>query len=222
MPVKNRIKSYAEGAVYHIYSRGLDEREVFVDEADFLKYESILKEYLEGKIETKFKERPYIVKRKEEMNLKQEVVLLAYCLMPTCLHLLVRQNDERGITKLMRRVGTTYVMYFNKRHGRRGQLFDGTYKAVKVDSKNQIVHLTRLIHLKPGISITRRFGPVATTSAMLPEQYLYSSWQKKSWVASEEVKKIWREVHDDHDSFENWVSDQKVNSWEVVGELMME
>ncbi|QQS18605.1 transposase [Candidatus Saccharibacteria bacterium] len=54
-----------------------------------------------------------------------EVQLLAYCLMPNHFHLLLYQESDRGVEKLMRRVTTGYVMYFNNRYARVGGLFSG-------------------------------------------------------------------------------------------------
>ena len=49
----------------------------------------------------------------------------------------------------MRRLLTTYAMYFNRRNSRVGYLFQGSYKAVLVDSDSYLLHLSRYIHLNP-------------------------------------------------------------------------
>jgi len=129
MPSKNRVKEYLNGTIYHIYNRGIDGREIFKEGADYEYFLSILKKYLdkyEEVVSDRFKsERPYIRKHKQAMNLNQEIEMLAYCLLPDHFHFLIRQQKTVGITKLMRRVMTNYVMYFNKKYKRRGNLCEG-------------------------------------------------------------------------------------------------
>ena len=62
-------------------------------------------------------------------------------------HLLLYQVTESGVRELMTSVLTAYTMYFNKRHKRRGPLFESTFKAVIVLEDTQLMHITRYIHL---------------------------------------------------------------------------
>lgn len=143
MPTRNRIKLYKKGGLYYIYSRGIEKLEVFAEDADY-------KFFLELA-------RRYAVK----------IELVAYCLLPTSIHLIVRQEEEKGITSFMRRVNTAYVMYFNNKYRRRGTLFEGSYKAVSVDEE-ELADFVRFVHAKPLELSTRRFGIVETRN-------LYSS-----------------------------------------------
>lgn len=62
---------------------------------------------------------------------------------------LLRQNDDSGISKYLANFQNSYVKYFNVKHKRTGSLFDRQFKAVLVESENQLLHLTRYIHLNP-------------------------------------------------------------------------
>jgi len=63
-------------------------------------------------------------------------------------HILLYQNDdEKSVTRLMTSLMTAYTAYFNKRHKRRGSLFESTYKAVLIIEDSQLMHITRYIHL---------------------------------------------------------------------------
>lgn len=189
MPAKFRIKEYKENGIYHIYNRGIEGREIFLDEADYEKLEEILAKYLTENVaepNSRFKgEKPYRARHKTEMNLKEEIEVWAYCLMPNHFHLLVRQRNSDGIVKLMRRVMTYYVMYFNQRYHRQGTLFAGVYKAVEVKDEQAALRLSRYIHLNPGQTSVKRFGLVATTTGSRPEDYLYSSYQ--SYLQKREI-----------------------------------
>ena len=69
--------------------------------------------------------------------------------MPNHFHLLLYQNDETAIAEFMRTLCTSYTMYFNRRNERVGHLFQGRYKARKIDSDAYNLHITRYIHLNP-------------------------------------------------------------------------
>lgn len=181
MPSKNRIKTYKSGGVYHIYNRGIEGREIFTNEQDYEMFLKILENYSSDKKaseDTIYKrERPYLSKHRSEMKLSDEIEILAYCLMPDHYHLLVWQKNEDGITKLLRRVVTSYVMYFNQRYKRNGPLFENIYRAVLVEDEHQILELSRYIHMNPVSRQVRRFGLVETNSGIAPEYYIYSSYK---------------------------------------------
>lgn len=197
MPAKNRIKKYKEGGYYHIYNRGVDRREIFRDEQDYKTFLFTLKRYLEpylGEVREGFKkDRPSILTHKQRMSLDGEVDLLAYCLMPNHFHLLVKQRSKNGITKLVRRVCTNYSMYFNRKHGRKGVLFEGIYKAVMVTGEKQLINLSCYIHLNPVNVVKKRYGLIETVVGSKAEEYLYSSYRKylgleqAAWVKPEGI-----------------------------------
>lgn len=47
----------------------------------------------------------------------------------------------------MRSIITSYVGYFNKKHDRVGNLFQGVFKATKIDNDAYLWHISRYIHL---------------------------------------------------------------------------
>lgn len=200
MPAKFRVKRYIEDGVYHIYNKGVDGRDIFLDDVDFNKFEEILGKYLTRQPsgdDNRFKgDRPYRVRHKQEMNLKEEIEIWAYCLMPNHFHLLIKQKNEKGIVKLMRRVMTYYVMYFNQKYHRQGTLFSGVYRAVNIEEGIPALKLSRYIHLNPVQRSVKRFGPVETVTGSRPGDYLYSSYQaylKKRdipWVNMSSLVKI--------------------------------
>ena len=80
------------------------------------------------------------------------VEILCYCLMPNHFHFLLRQLKERGITRFMTRFTDSYAKYFNTKHKRNGPLFQGRFKAVRIEDDNQLLHVSRYIHLNPVVS----------------------------------------------------------------------
>ena len=53
------------------------------------------------------------------------------------------------MANLMRRLLTGYVVSFNKRHRRSGQLFQNRYKSIICDEEVYFTELVRYIHLNP-------------------------------------------------------------------------
>ncbi len=142
MPSRNVVREYAPDNYYHVYNRGVEKRVVFLDDQDYTVFLGLLKRYLgEGKRDKKT--------RKKFPKLNNEVQLLAYCLMPNHFHLLFYQTTTDGVSRLMRRLTTGYVMYFNGRYNRVGGLFQGPYKASRITAEGYLHHISRYIHLNP-------------------------------------------------------------------------
>jgi putative transposase len=157
MPARNSVKTYVQNGYYHIYNRGVEKRNIFIDEQDYKVFLGYLKEYLSpppknDKIEKKsfilqgrtFKGVPRIPK-----NHYDRVELLCYCLMPNHWHMLIKQLSQKPISEFVRSLMTRYSMYFNKKYDRVGALFQGKYKAVLVNDEPYLLHLSRYIHLNP-------------------------------------------------------------------------
>lgn len=77
------------------------------------------------------------------------VEILSFCLMPTHFHFLLKQEKEEGIYNFIRQFTDSYTRYFNIRHKRRGPLFEGRFKAIKVETGTQLLQISRYIHLNP-------------------------------------------------------------------------
>ncbi len=155
MPHKYSVKSYVPNSIYHAFNRGVNKTDIFIDDQDYRVFLHLLKYYL-SPVENLSSTHPIlevsdvkILRPRPLANLEKEVNLLAYCLMPNHFHLLIQQCTVDGMTKLLRRISTTYAMYINKRHHRIGYLFQGSYKAVLVDQDNYLLHLSRYIHRNP-------------------------------------------------------------------------
>jgi len=157
MPAKNALKIYVAGGFYHVYNRGVEKRKVFMEQVDYKVFLRYLKIYLSPKKELmrELRDTPSLINlAKQELfqlismnNFYKRIDLLSYNLLPNHFHLLVRQKEKTDIEFFMRSLGTKYVVYFNKKYHRVGTLFQGVYKAVLVETEEQLLHLSRYIHL---------------------------------------------------------------------------
>jgi REP element-mobilizing transposase RayT len=74
--------------------------------------------------------------------------VLAYVLMSNHYHLLIQAVTD-DLSHAMQLFGISYTKAINKRFGRTGTLFQGTFKAKLVDRDEYLLHLSRYLHLNP-------------------------------------------------------------------------
>lgn len=195
MPAKNSQKLYVRNGYYHLYNRGVEKRTIFEDSKDYGVFLSYLKDYLLPKDEAKLRkllgdtstppqEKDKILKILRLNNFSDNISLLCYCLMPNHFHFLVKQHQENAIDIFMNSLGTRYTMYFNRRYKRVGPLYQGVYKAVLVDTEDQLLHLTRYIHQNPLSSQGVALQNLSQQSTSYAD---YLGLRKTPWIYSEEI-----------------------------------
>ncbi len=151
-----RKTKLVSGEVYHIYNRGVDKRDIFMDDQDHFRFIHDLYEFNDSQkvknlchflSKNKYSEvgLHYINKKQRETL----VDILAYCLMDNHFHLMVQQKTENGITEFMRKMGTGYTNYFNKKYERSGVLFQGNFKSVHLEKDAHFLYLPVYIHFNP-------------------------------------------------------------------------
>ena len=133
---------------YHIYNRGVDKREIFSDNYDYIRFLEGLKEF--NQIETVGSLRDLKIKRELDENSGPTagaplIEIISYNLLPNHFHLLVKQNIDKGISDFMQRMGG-YTWYYNNRYKRSGSLFQGKFKAVHIDSQEYLEYLSAYIN----------------------------------------------------------------------------
>jgi len=142
--------------IYHVVNRGVASTPVFLNKKDYLRAQETILYYQNQSPSLSYSHFLRLpIKQKSEileiLNEKGEflVDIIALCLMPNHIHLLLKQNQERGISIFMSNLTNSYTRYFNKRNERIGPLFQGKFKAVRIESDEQLLHVSRYIHLNP-------------------------------------------------------------------------
>lgn len=114
------------GALHHIIIRGIERRNIFRDDLD----------------------RDDFVGRLARLLPETETSCYAWAFLSNHAHFLFR-SGPLGIANLMRRLLTGYVVSFNKRHHRSGQLFQNRYKSIICQEDIYFNELVRYVHLNP-------------------------------------------------------------------------
>ncbi|MFC1682591.1 transposase [Candidatus Zixiibacteriota bacterium] len=152
--MSSRIRNFAPGHYCHIFNRGINEQNIFFSGENYLYYLRLLGQYTDRYLAT----------------------VIAYCLMPNHYHLLLRQDGEVSLSKLMQVQSNAYVQGINKQLGRKGTLFEGRFKHVHVDKDEYFLHLCRYIHL----------NPVKANLVQKPEKWLFSNYLE--WIGKRQDK----------------------------------
>jgi len=182
--MSRRKVDFSIGEFYHIYNRGTDKREIFLNPKDYDRFMSLL--YLcNGQKSVNIREQfPKGASFGELRGFEHSETLVdigVYCLMPNHFHLLILEKKEGGITKFMKKLATAYSMYFNKKNQRSGKLFEGHFKAEHVDEDEYLKYLFAYIHLNP----VKLFDPLLKEKGITDtekaknflENYNYSSYK---------------------------------------------
>ena len=156
-----RNVKFVTGKIYHIYNRGVDKRDIFMEDADKWRClqglclfndeknsNNVLWQIEKSRGEVNLKIlKDYIIKEGK----KSLARILAYSLMPNHYHLLVEELRDGGISKFMHKFGNGYAHYFNEKYQRSGSLFEGRFKAVLVENEIYLQYLLVYINvINPG------------------------------------------------------------------------
>jgi REP element-mobilizing transposase RayT len=116
----------APGTLHHVIVRGIEKRQIVDDDKD----------------------RKSFVDRMGSLALEMDTAIYAWTLMGNHAHIFLRSGPS-GLSKYMMRLLTGYAVFYNRRHGRHGHLFQNRYKSIVVEEDAYFQELVRYIHLNP-------------------------------------------------------------------------
>ena len=122
--------------------RGINRQRIFEDEEDYRRLLDTLSRY---RIECGY-------------------TLLAYCLMPNHVHIVLREGAV-ALESVMRRIGASYVYWYNAKYSRTGHLFQDRFRSEPVESDAYLLTVIRYVH----------WNPVKAGLCDAPADYPYSS-----------------------------------------------
>ncbi|MGE4357239.1 MAG: transposase [Candidatus Omnitrophota bacterium] len=162
----------AVGEVYHVLNRSIAGFQVFNDESEYKRMRELFTYYQQEKPPLRFSRYLNSNRSNSEKDNRggdnKLVEIIAYCIMPTHFHLILQQKKEGGISIYMSNILNSYTRYFNTKHKRKGPLWEGRFKRIRVKTDEELLHLTRYIHL----------NPVTAYLVNKPENWQFSSYQE--------------------------------------------
>jgi putative transposase len=123
--VPYRQNAFAAGNIYHIYNRAITGTLLFALPDNYV----------------------YLLRKAKELTLELRIAVLAYCLMPTHYHFVLRQEADAPISLFVQRLFQTYTQAFNKQQNRRGPLLENRFRHVLADRDSYAAQLCRYVHL---------------------------------------------------------------------------
>jgi REP element-mobilizing transposase RayT len=112
--------------LHHVIVRGIEKRQIVDDDKDSKSF----------------------VDRMGSLALETDTAIYAWALMGNHAHILLR-SGPLGLSKYMKRLLTGYAVFYNRRHGRHGHLFQNRFKSIVVEEDAYFQELVRYIHLNP-------------------------------------------------------------------------
>lgn len=171
-----RKEELATDEIHHIFSRSIANYIIFNNSSEYERMLNTIRFY-QVKVQLAsfsiFARSPYVQKvgllnaiESIGKNAENMVQIIAYCIMPTHIHFILKQLQDNGISIFMGNVLNSYSRYFNTFHGRKGPLWESKFQNVRVGNDEQLLHLTRYIHL----------NPVTAFLVDKPEEWNFSSY----------------------------------------------
>ena len=175
------------GETYHVMSKSIAGYKIFSRNRDYTRMRSLLRFFKLANPPAKFSyfvaHDPYVKTDGLESRITElaedddaPVQIIAFCIMPTHIHLVLKQLQNNGIANYAGNVLNSYAKYFNTKYERKGTLWMSRFKNVRVETDEQLLHLTRYVHLNPATAdIVKK-----------PEGWPHSSYQE--YISPEKIK----------------------------------
>lgn len=161
-------KKFATGTIVHIYNRGNNREKIFYDEQDYKAF--IFRIGLVLGFQEKELRHPLCNQSYSRIRItnthKGRFKLHAFCLMPNHFHLLVEQCGDISVSNIISKICASYAKYINKKYKRVGHVFQDKFKAVLIESNEQLMWTSAYIHM----------NPVKDNIVKHPSEYTWSSY----------------------------------------------
>lgn len=186
---------------YHIYNRGVDKRDVFMDKFDYLRFYQTL--HLFNCVEPTQNYR--LAKNSHESTKQLLVRIHAYSLLKNHFHLIIEQVCDNGISEFMKRIGGGYTNFFNEKYNRSGALFQGKYKKVHIENDNQYNYLFAYVNENHFVHGARPTNDICYTSSLHYQKTFNSSLIKFEDIKYEhtEARKLAQDIFEKRKEFKD-------------------
>lgn len=165
------MKKFSEGQIYHVFNKSIANFGIFKDPNNCRRFIETLDYYncslLKERFSLAVKKGKYIFGSLLQQKENQLFKVICFCIMPDHYHLLVKMLKENVFSKFINDLENSYTRFFNIKFKRKGPLWQSAFKSVRIKNSEQLLHVTRYIHLNP------------TTNNLVdkPESWEFSSYK---------------------------------------------
>ena len=121
-----QARKVSSTGIYHVMLRGINKESIFESNDEKKRFISIISEQRE----------------------LQRIKIFGYCMMDNHVHLLIQEETD-DISTVIKRIGSSYVYWYNKKHERVGPLFQERFKSECVEDDGYFMGVLRYIHQNP-------------------------------------------------------------------------
>lgn len=169
-----RKDDFEIGGIYHVFNKSIGHFKIYAYAENIQRFLTLIEYYNDRRSKISFSDRnksdrKFLSKGLLRRNRNQYINIIAYCIMPDHYHLIVKTNcTHTEFCHFMSNFENAYSKYFNAKIRRKGPLYQSRFKSVLVEDNEQLLHLTRYIHLNP------------TTKRLVeyPQDWPWSSYKK--------------------------------------------
>lgn len=166
-------KKFVTGGTYHIFNKSIAGFGIFKGIKNSRRFYETLDYY--NNINPKISLSAYIIRNgsyevESTLYPRNEAIVkfISYIIMPDHYHLLVRLLESILVSQYLSNLENSFSRYFNIRFKRKGPLWQSRFKSVQIKNNEQLLHVSRYIHLNP------------TTAGLVdkPEDWEFSSYRE--------------------------------------------
>lgn len=203
-----RYQLLATSEIYHVFNRSVGHEEIFTTQrnlnrimeiTDYYRFPQTLR-FSQFQLLSHENQKNYTMKMESQPQL---IELFTFAFMSNHYHFLVQQLQDRGITSFIGNLQNSFAKYFNLKSKRHGGLFQSPFKAKRVETDEELIHLSRYIHLNPVTSFAIKFEDLITypwTSFIA-----YMGKNAHSFVKKDKILKLFSSK----DKYYRFVADQE-------------
>ena len=144
------------GEIYHTFNRSIARQPIFLSVRSYSRALELINfySYIQPRLRFSHYNRLPLKEKADfledlKINGRKQIKLFAFCLMPNHVHFLMKELEKNGISRFMSNFQNSYAKYLNLKTNRTGSLFQSMFKAVRIESDEQLIHVCRYIHLNP-------------------------------------------------------------------------
>jgi putative transposase len=198
---------FATKEIYHIFNRSIGREQIFItmsqlnhiiETVEFYRFPQTIRLSEYKKLNKEAKE-VYLFQVQQRDPL---VEIYAFSFMPNHYHFLLRQTAENGIKRFISLIQNSYAKYFNTRYERHGSLFQSPFQGKWIENDEQLLHVSRYIHLNHVTAYIITFEQLLTYPYCSLPLYLCNT--TISWVNTELIL----DMFSSREAYRSFVEDQ--------------